>query len=482
MRHLKICPVLQVGGGKKRSIEEEASNTIPAKQARKETSFEPIEVESALKRALVTYRINLAQVDDDDVFKLLKEAVLSLIKQINENRMTRTSKGIKFFMVLEMEFFQASNPEIVTVPPIVFHSETHEVYEDTNLEEVLQFIYREFTYNIGEYQRNGSGWVVKDLLQLDTTVLEFDPLRASGNAILPKKIRDKKACINVKSNDKRCFLWNVIAGIHPSIDRHVDRVCNYKEHEHKFNVSGLDFPMQLNKVEKFEELNDVSVSVYGYDDEKETVFPLRVSRKVATLDGKSLVEAELRCSQHVDLLMFADGKESHYALIKNFSRLVCSQVNKHNGAMHFCRFCLHGFTKKKLLDAHIGDCSKHEPQRTMLPNEMTVKFKAIKKQLTAPFVCYADFECTLDPLSEPERQGACKMNEKMEPQTKYQQHKPASFAYKIVPDVEGFYHDMNYRDLSKSINECYGEKVFNENLISRSYVTEQQVGDGLVCT
>ena len=89
------------------------------------------------------------------------------MKKIEENRMTRTSKGIKFFMVLEMEFFQASNPEIVTVPPIVFHSETHEVYEDTNLEEVLQFIYREFTYNIGEYQRNGSGWGVKDLLQLD---------------------------------------------------------------------------------------------------------------------------------------------------------------------------------------------------------------------------------------------------------------------------------------------------------------------------
>tara|TARA_Y100001970_G_scaffold293056_1_gene437450 strand:- start:1365 stop:2072 length:708 start_codon:yes stop_codon:yes gene_type:complete len=33
---------------------------------------------------------------------------------------------------------------------------------------------------------------------------------------------------------------------------------------------------------------------------------------------------------------------------------------------------------------------------------------------------------------------------------------------------EGFYHDMNYRDLGKSVNDCYGEKIFNENLISRS--------------
>ena len=33
---------------------------------------------------------------------------------------------------------------------------------------------------------------------------------------------------------------------------------------------------------------------------------------------------------------------------------------------------------------------------------------------------------------------------------------------------EGFYHDMNYRDLGDSINKCYGENIFKENLVSRS--------------
>ena len=33
---------------------------------------------------------------------------------------------------------------------------------------------------------------------------------------------------------------------------------------------------------------------------------------------------------------------------------------------------------------------------------------------------------------------------------------------------EGFYHDMNYRDLGKSINECYGENIFKEDVVSRS--------------
>ena len=101
--------------------------------------------------------------------------------------------------------------------PVSFHSETHEVYEHTDLDEILQFIYREFSYNIDEFQKNGSGWIVKDLLKLDTTVLEFDPLRASGKVELPKKLRGKKVCTNVENKDDFCFLFNAIAGIHQCI-------------------------------------------------------------------------------------------------------------------------------------------------------------------------------------------------------------------------------------------------------------------------
>ena len=102
-------------------------------------------------------------------------------------------------------------------------------------------------------------------------------------------------------------MWNVIAGIYPK-DLHVDRVSSYKEHENEFNVRGLEFPMQLNKIEKFEDMNN------GYDDEKETVFPQRISRKVAASDGKSLDDAQLKCNRYFDLLMYTDGEESHYPL------------------------------------------------------------------------------------------------------------------------------------------------------------------------
>ena len=109
---------------------------------------------------------------------------------------------------------------------------------------------------------------------------------------------------------------------------------------------------------------------------------------------------------------------------------------------HFCRFCLHGYTQKHLLDRHIVDCSKHEPQTTELPKDLTLKFCATKKQLRAPFICYADFECTLDPIGEPDLQGSSKMEAPLDTQIKYQEHRLASFAYKILSDVQDYEHNM----------------------------------------
>lgn len=76
VRHQNICPKAQSGGGVKRAAEEGTSDPKPSKKPRTETSFNPEEVESALQRALVTYRLKLSNVHENVVFKLLRDACL----------------------------------------------------------------------------------------------------------------------------------------------------------------------------------------------------------------------------------------------------------------------------------------------------------------------------------------------------------------------------------------------------------------------
>ena len=52
--------------------------------------------------------------------------------------------------------------------------------------------------------------------------------------------------------------------------------------------------------------------------------------------------------------------------------------------------------------------------------------------------------------------------------TKYKSIDDGQNEHPLAIRWEGFYHDMNHRDIGQSINDCLGEKIFNENVFHRS--------------
>lgn len=102
--------------------------------------------------------------------------------------------------------------------------------------------------------------------------------------------------------------------------------------------------------------------------------------------------------------------------------------HSHKTEYHYCQYCLHGFTKKNLLEKHLPYCQVHGAQRTEMPSEddKWFKYKDISKQLRVPFVVYADFECILEQIHgcqpDPERSSTIKLA----------RHTPSGFTYKIV--------------------------------------------------
>ena len=80
-------------------------------------------------------------------------------------------------------------------------------------------------------------------------------------------------------------------------------------------------PMRLDKISKFEKLNDVTINAYMTDDKGKDIWPVFIS-KIKT--GQIL----------------QDGEKSHYTLIKDFNGLLGK------GSLHpklFCPYCCHGF-------------------------------------------------------------------------------------------------------------------------------------------
>lgn len=86
-------------------------------------------------------------------------------------------------------------------------------------------------------------------------------MKGSSYMKLPKEIRDKKACTNIKNNDEFCFIWSIIAKLHP-LKYNRDRVSKYRKWKHTLDLKGFKFPMTLDQIPKFKERNNVSINVF----------------------------------------------------------------------------------------------------------------------------------------------------------------------------------------------------------------------------
>ena len=211
------------------------------------------------------------------------------------------------------------------------------------------------------------------------------------------------------------------------VDKNAERITQkLRKQAEELNWKGIEFPMEVDKIEKFEKNNPfVSVNVFYLDG---SIHPLRISE----------VETEVEIEYNINLLLIKkkDGKK-HYCLIKNLSRLLSKQVTKHDGALVFCRRCLNHFPNNGKLEVHKEYCSRKECVKIEMPEIKTdkngeeaikpeISFKNWNRMMKVPFVIYADFEAFLV------NTDSCEPDNRSSFTEKYQKHQPCGFCYKIV--------------------------------------------------
>ena len=100
--------------------------------------------------------------------------------------------------------------------------------------------------------------------------------------------------------------------------------------------SGIEFPVSLQDIEKFEKKNPgIGVNVYGYEEE---VYILRTNEE----DPQNAI----------DLLLITDEENrDHYCWIKNFSKLM--ETTELNGDAYFCKNCFKKFSSTAKLKYHL---------------------------------------------------------------------------------------------------------------------------------
>jgi hypothetical protein len=156
-----------------------------------------------------------------------------------------------------------------------FRSKTYVSLENDDNDHNLNEAYQKMNASLEEFIHKGSNWVLNKIINMEINTVKYSPVAGSSYMDLPPKLRFSRGLLNIQNEDNECFLWSILAALHP-VQMHPERVSNYIQYEDTLNFLGIDFPVSLSKVEKFEKQNNLSINVFGYEDEQ--VFPLYLTK------------------------------------------------------------------------------------------------------------------------------------------------------------------------------------------------------------
>ena len=252
--------------------------------------------------------------------------------------------------------------------------------------------------------------------------------------------------------------WSVLRYLYPP-EKHSSRMNDLREYENDLNFKGIDFPVKLKDITKFENQNPdlPGINVFSVNDNKK-IYPLRLNQK--------------DCQKTIDLFLFSKDENYHFSLIKNFSRLVRSQITSDTTRkLHICKKCLSHFVKQDLFEKHLIYCSQNETVAVKMPRKNTVlNFQNHFKKLPIPFVIYADFECFTKPIN------SCQPNPNKSFTEGYQKHEPSGYCL-FLKGLDGI--NVNFKPIGytkKNEDEDISEKFIKHvrsltHMIYRKYYT-----------
>ena len=298
-----------------------------------------------------------------------------------------------------------------------------------------------------EHEYEQSGLVIKGISYIMLKTFELSMVGRSY-IDLPKEIKNKKACINIKNTDEKCFLWCIIAHFKNKEKKlsNPSKVSHYKKNEliKKWDLSSIKFPVKVGEMNLFEIDNKITINVYYYDGKSINLLYPR---------GERVIDEE----RHVNLLLYKD----HYCLIKSLSRLF-SAYSEGNNKSYVCNGCgIAIFSTAKALEKHHQDCGRCDYK---LPDTFKLEFKNYQNSVEVPFIIYADFESYFEDLSDNKEMNTGKI-------VFNKIHKPLAFCFMTVCRSD---KKLNNKEIyiGKNADKKFAEELYNEAIRIEEILSE----------
>ena len=134
-----------------------------------------------------------------------------------------------------------------------------------------------------KFIRDKSGLVLAEIIKLYLKMASYQPLSGRSWKALPKFIENKKAVVNIKNTDNRCFGYALLFFLErpQSASKHIERPALYTDIMFALNnLRDLPYHIKPSDVSNYEDILQININVFSFfDDEGKARYPMVISRK-----------------------------------------------------------------------------------------------------------------------------------------------------------------------------------------------------------
>ena len=204
---------------------------------------------------------------------------------------------------------------------LAFNSLMTSVYQGSETDQIVDGMIANMRFQIENPALLNSRFFFDEFLYLDVNFHQLNLMRGSSYLSLPDWLVRKKVIVNPHNDNEECFKWSVITAEKVGM-KDPQIVLNLRKFKDNYDWSGLEFPVSIKGLGKFETRNYISVNVLAVEGRD-----IYIHRK-----GR-------RMGREINLLMVSEDGINHYTAIKSLSRSLKSSNTKHKCKQHFCMNC-----------------------------------------------------------------------------------------------------------------------------------------------
>ena len=276
-------------------------------------------------------------------------------------------------------------------------------------------------HQIQQQEMKDSGWRFDKIISMTVYFFKTGDINDSNYVKIPLR---SNAILNIENNDKYCFLWSILAYLHPCKKNHPNRVTNYRQNFIESNIQDFDFTngLRCSDIHRFNELNNLSVNILElnfYQDQKiwkHKFIPIESSKN--------------NSDRVIDLAIY----KNHSVLIEKSDVF----LGDHNKKLIYRR-CLNSYRDEKMLMLMFNKPKRENNDITAIrtSNESHFYWKKHFHKNPLSFRIYPDFE------ADNEKDNSIKGKKT----TIIYKQNPVSNGYYIISELENFLKSDYYNSL-----------------------------------